>query len=100
MAQAAQDYDLALLKQEKWQSVPAAERLLEVKKKIEEKFNYKKTEPKKPPTVEGGGTSPSTSKTALTEDQKRVAHMMFSDFPTTKAEEIYAHQLSLIKGGK
>lgn len=100
MSKAAADYDLYLLNQPQWQNVSVTTRLAEVKKQIEEKFGYKKAEVKKPPTVEGGGTPPDTNKIALTDEQKHVAHRMFSDLSITKAEEMYAHQLSLIKGGK
>lgn len=100
MSKASVDYDAYLLSQPQWQNASTTTRLAEVKKKIEEKFGYKKAEVKKPPTVEGGGTPPDTSKIALNDEQKHVAHMMFSDLPATKAEEMYAHQLSLIKRGK
>jgi hypothetical protein len=101
MAEAARQYDLYLCQQDKWQKTPIAERLMEVKKKIEEKFKYKKVEGKKPPFVEGGGLPPDTpSITSLTEEQKHVAHRMFDDKSPLEAEKIYAEQLGFIAKGR
>jgi hypothetical protein len=101
MAEAARAYDTYLLGQEKWKNIPISERLDEVKKKIEEKFKYKKVEGKKPPTVEGGGEpAPSAASTHLTEEMKHVAHRIFEDKSPQEAEKIYAEQLGFIEKGR
>lgn len=73
------------------------ERFAEVKKKIEERFNYKKNGEgvNKLPNVNSGDNPPSL-KTGidLTPDQKRVAHMLFPD--DKNAEKKYLKQLQSI----
>ncbi len=100
MSKAAEDYDLFLLNQPKWQGIPATKRLAEVRKKIEEKFGYKRKEAIKPPAVEGGGSPPAKGSVHLDNEQKHVAHMMFPDMNHEESEKLYAHQIMLTQGGK
>lgn len=100
MTGAANNLDLALSQDPKWQNRAMVDRLAEVKKQVEERFGYKK-EGTPPPTptpkpaasaVEPGnlsGVSPIKS-VKLTRDQCRVADMM--GIPREK----YAKQLAAI----
>lgn len=76
------------------------ERFGEVKKQIEERFNYKKNTKNMPlPNLSGVGNIPSgkNAKIELTPEQKRVAFMLFPD--DKEGEKKYSEQLKIIRGG-
>jgi len=105
MEKAAMEYDRYLTTLEKWKNVPIEDRLQEVKKKTEEKFEY---EPKKygltkTPTIESGGGLPPPRKeqdTKLTEDETRVVKNLFPNMSLAEATKAYLEQKKYIAGGK
>lgn len=105
MERAAREYDKHLLSMEKWQGVSIEKRLAEVRKKIEEKFDY---QPKKrgmtaTPSPESGKNLPPSKKAnevQLTDEQKTTAHKLLSYLPAAEAEKAYAEQLKVINGGR
>lgn len=100
MEGAAIALDNKLLRDPKWAKRPMIERLNEVRKRVEERFGV--TKAPKIPTVEGAGGSrqAGVTKTNLSDDQKRVARLMFRDMDTDKAEKLYAEQLRIIDKGE
>ena len=85
-----------------WGKKDLDERLGEVKKIVEGRFNYGKPKASPPSAVEGvGGAMPANgTPVSLTEDEKYVAVRIFPNLDAKDAEKKYLAQKIIIHGGK
>lgn len=105
MERAARVYDKVLVDSGKWKDIPIEKRLEEVRKHIEEKYDYKPKQKgiTKVPPVESGKNLPPPKKDnelTLSEEQKRAAYNTMPHLPKAEAEKKYAEQLKFIDGGR
>lgn len=99
MASLAVGIDAAIQTDQKYSHMDGHEKLKEVKRQVEELFNYNQP-PATPPSVSGislGGGAPASNTVKLSPEEVRVAKNLFPDNPN--ALIMYAEQKKLTQGG-